>query len=328
MQVLIIGGTRNLGHLLSLELLQAGHRVTVFNRGKTPDELPEDIHRLHGDRGDPASLRQAIAGKSFDVVVDTTLYNGPDAQTIVDLLGGAVGHYIFLSTGQVYLVRPNLPRPFVEDFYEGPVMTCPPRGSRDLDDWTYGVEKRHAEDVLTRAWERQRFPYTSLRLPMVNSERDHFHRVYGYILRLQDGGPILIPTGAGLPLRHVYGGDVVKSIMTLISTGLGKGRAFNISQDETLSIDNFLVLLADMAGYPLRIRRLERALLESHNLLPRCSPFSGLWMSELDNARSKAELGMTYTPLSIYLQKLIEHYKHQPPPTPEGYRLRHKEIEL
>ena len=46
MKILIIGGTRNLGHLLAYQLLDAGHRVTVLNRGKTRDELPERVERL------------------------------------------------------------------------------------------------------------------------------------------------------------------------------------------------------------------------------------------------------------------------------------------
>ena len=82
-----------------------------------------------------------------------------------------------------------------------------------------------------------------------------------------------------------------------------------------------------MTGNPLKVAQVDRALLESRNLLPHCSPFSGLWMSELDNSRSRVELGMTYTPLSIYLRKLIDHYKNHPPSTPDGYRLRHKEVE-
>lgn len=328
MDVLIIGGTRNLGHLLSLELLETGHQVMVFNRGQTPDELPADVQRLHGDRTDPVCLRQALAGRSFDVVVDTTLYTGAEAHTIAELMDGRVGHYIFLSTGQVYLVHADLPRPLVEDGYEGPLMTAPPPGTRDHGEWTYGVEKRQAEDALARAWETRRFPFTTLRLPMVNSERDHFHRIYGYLLRLQDGGPILIPRGAHLPLRHVYGGDVVRAIMKLIETGLGKGRAYNISQDETLPLEDFLALLGRMAEYPLRVARVDKALLESCSLLPDCSPFSDPWMSELDNRRSKAELGMTYTPLPIYLQRLVDHYKSHPPSTPQGYRRRQEEIAL
>lgn len=328
MEVLIIGGTRNLGHLLTLDLLAAGHHVTVFNRGQTLDELPDDVQRLRGDRSDAFSIRGALDDRSFDVVVDTTLYNGADAKMIIDSLDGRVGHYIFVSTGQVYLVREDLQRPFVEDGYNGPLMNPPPKGTREHEEWTYGVEKRQAEDLLAGAWESRHFPYTSLRLPMVNSERDHFHRIYGYFLRLKDGGPILIPAGKHLPLRHVYAADVVTAIMTLIKTGAGKGRAFNISQDETMAVEEFLALLAGIAGYELRIARVDRALLESADLLPDCSPFSSSWMSELDNGRGKKELGIRYTPLSVYLQKLVAHYESHLPPAPVGYRRRREEVML
>jgi nucleoside-diphosphate-sugar epimerase len=203
--ILIIGGTRNLGHLLTLELLWAGHRVTVFNRGQTLDQLPNDVRRLHGDRHDPAQLAQALMGQSFDVVVDTTLYNGSDAQTITRLLEGCVGHYVFISTGQVYLVRRDVQQPFAEADYDGPLIEAPAPHTRDHQEWSYGVQKRQAEDVLAGAWESRHFPYTSLRLPMIHSERDHLHRLYAYLLRLRDGGPMLIPAVSHLLLRHIYG---------------------------------------------------------------------------------------------------------------------------
>ena len=328
MEVLIIGGTRNLGHLLALDLLKVGHQVTIFNRGQTPDELPAEVRRLRGDRNDPSQLKQALAGRSFDVVVDMTLYKGADAKAVSELLDGRVGHYIFLSTGQVYLLRTDLRRPFAEDDYAGPTLDAPPADSRDHEEWLYGIEKRQAEDALRAAWKTRRFPFTALRLPMVNSERDHFHRIYGYFLRLRDGGPILIPAGAHLPLRHVYGHDVLQAIATLIQGKIGKGRAYNISQDETLSVEDFLAQLASLADCDLRIVRIHKELLEARNLLPDCSPFSDPWMSELDNRRSKEELGMQYTPLPVYLQKLVEYYRSHLPPTPPGYRRRIEELAL
>src|ERR1700742_5118235 len=100
MRSLILGGTRNLGPLIVQELLQQGHEVAVFNRGQTKDDLPEEVERLRGDRTDPAQLKQALGGREFDVVVDTTLYNGVEAKAAVDLFSGRVGRYIFLSTGQ------------------------------------------------------------------------------------------------------------------------------------------------------------------------------------------------------------------------------------
>jgi hypothetical protein len=122
---------------LALELLEAGHRVTVFNRGQTSNQLPYDIRHLHGDRHDPAQLAQALMGRSFDVVVDTTLYNGTDAQTITRPLEGRIGHYISISTGQVYLVRRDVQQPFAEVDNDGPVIEAPAPRTRDHKEWCY-----------------------------------------------------------------------------------------------------------------------------------------------------------------------------------------------
>lgn len=328
-RALIIGGTRNLGPSIVQALLEWGYEVSVFNRGKTPDDLPGGVRKLRGDRSDPAQLRTAVAGQDFDVVVDTTLYTGAEAQVAVELFSGRIGRFIFVSTGQVYLLRPGLNRPFKEDDYAGPVMPEPPR-ENDIDhsNWLYGHGKRQAEDVFAAAWAERAFPYTSVRLPMINSERDHYHRIYGYILRLSDGGPILVPDGTGLPLRHVYGEDVVQAILRVIENDSAKGKVLNIGQDESMFLDEFLGLLAKLTRKQLKIARIPREVLDNSGLLPDCSPFSGCWMSALDNTRSKIELGMQYTPLSVYLEKLVRHFAKAPDTRIEEYSRRGEELKL
>ena len=325
----MIGGTRNLGPSMVRALLRQGHEVAVFNRGQTPDDLPPEVERLRGDRADREQLKQALGGREFDLVIDTTLYNSAEAEAIVELFAGRIRRYLFLSTGQVYLVRLGVARPFKEEDYTGPVMNEPEKANiSDHANWVYGFEKRAAEDVFARAWEQQKFPFTSLRLPIVNSERDHYDRLYGYFLRVQDGGPILVPDGDGLPLRHVYGEDVTQAVLRLAAAELGKGRAYNVGQDETHSLEAFLELLAEAMRRPLRIARVERAELEREGLLPDCSPFSGRWMSALENTRSKQELGMTYTPVRAYLQKLVDYFQAAPSREIEGYRQREKELKV
>lgn len=328
MKILIIGGTRNVGHFLALALLENGHKVTILNRGKTIDELPAEVQRWHTDRSDSASLSNLLAGKSFDAVVDMALYHEADAKNILELLDGRVGKYIFLSTGQVYLVREKTERPFREEAYERPLLPAPLSGTRDYEEWLYGVEKSQVEDTLYNAWQNRRFPFTTLRLPMVSSERDHFHRIYNYLLRLKDEGPILLPAGKHLRLRHIYAADVVRAILNLIQSGVGNGRSYNISQDETVSIEEFLNFLAEISGTKLQLKYVQKEILESQQLFPDCSPFSDPWMSELDNGRSKLELGMQYTPLPVYLEKLVSYYKKSRLPAPEGYQQRSKEINL
>ena len=267
MRALIIGGTRNLGPSIVQAFLERGMDISIFNRGQTPDDLPGHISRFRGDRGDPVQLKSAVGSHKFHAVIDTTLYAGPEAQAAVEVFSGRVQRYIFLSTGQVYLLRLGVKRPFKESDYGGPVMAEPPRDHRiDYQNWLYGHDKRQAEDVFAAAWANSRFPFTSLRLPMVHSERDHYHRILGYVRRLQDGGPILLPEGSGLPVQHVYGEDVVQAILRLLETDKGKGEAYNIGQDESVSLDQFLQMLAGSIHEPLKILRVPREKLERAGL--------------------------------------------------------------
>lgn len=328
MNILIIGGTRNMGHYLALELLAGGHQVAILNRGMSRDELPDNIERLRADRIDDKQVRAALAGRSFDAVVDMVLYQKHEAQTMVELFSGRIGHYIMMSTGQVYLVREGIKRPFKESDYPGVLMPMPEPNTYDHEEYMYGAHKRAAEDVIAAAAQTGQFPYTTLRLPMVNSERDRFYRLYGYILRIKDGGPILVPDAPNHALRHVYGRDVVRVLAALINSATPRNRAYNIAQDETISLHDFLIMLGDILGKQPEIITVERERLMADGFLPDCSPFSDRWMSELDNGLSKSELDVRYTPLMEYLPKLVSHYLNNPPPQPVGYRRRRAEKQL
>lgn len=329
--ILILGGTRNLGHFTALELLKARHSVSVMNRGVTSDELPPEVERLRGDRGDPDSMRRAINGREFDLVLDTTTYNGAEARSAIELFKGRVARYVFISTGQIYLVREGISRPFREESYGGPLMAEPPQESEDYDSWSYGAWKRDAEDEFATAFSRNAFPVTTLRLPMVASERDQYGRIQAYLARVLDGAAILIPEEPGLPLRHVYVGDVARLVVQLVSASDGIGRAYNISYGESMSLPAFLSMLARLAERKLQIQRVPRAELEGAGLLPHCSPFSGRWMSELDNSRSLAELAaieIRYAPPEMYLPLVIADYEGRWRPgglVPHGYDQRERE---
>jgi nucleoside-diphosphate-sugar epimerase len=329
MRILIIGGTRNLGPSIIRAFVSDGHQVTIFHRGHTLFDPPREVEVLRGDRTLRPDCERLLGGRDFDVAVDTTLYNGRDAEIAIDVLNGRVAHYIFISTGQVYLVRIGPTRPFREEDYDGPVMPEPPKDKHlDHPNWVYGVEKRAAEDLLRDAYANLNFPFTSLRLPMVNSERDHFHRSQNYLFRMWDGGPLLIPDDPGLPLRHIYGEDVVRAIQLCAANRKTVGQAYNISQDETLSLREFLDLTAELAGSKLHLSMFPRHLLDSARLLPHASPFSDPWMSSLDNQRSIAELGMTYTPVRTYLKTLVEYYREHRGGLPPGYEQRQRELDF
>ncbi len=314
MNVLVIGGTRFLGHELAWRLLFGGHRVTLLNRGREPDAFGNRVERLRGDRTTD-DFPRLVHGRSFDAVVDFAAYTGDDARGVVSALADRVGHYVVISSGQVYLVRQDAPRPAKEEDYAGPLVPAPtPEGDRR--EWDYGMGKRGVEDVLAEAWERSRFASTRLRLPMVNGERDHQRRLEGYVWRILDG-PVVLPDGGERPMRHVYSGSVVKAILALLGDARTFGRAYNLAQDETPTLKELLTLVAELLGAPARLQPVPVERLVAAGIDPvRISPFSGRWMSFIDPARAKAELGFRHEPLRSYLDKIVTAFLARPAADP------------
>ncbi|HEV8717823.1 MAG TPA: NAD-dependent epimerase/dehydratase family protein [Candidatus Binatia bacterium] len=205
-----------------------------------------------------------------------------------------------------------------------------PSDPDDHENWIYGVQKRAAEDILAAAWQAMRFPVTRLRIPMVNGEQDHFRRIESYVWRILDGGPVLLPDGGTHPTRHVYSGDVVKTICALLSNETTFGQVYNLSQDETPTLAKLVTMLAELMGAPAQLASVPTATLLAAGLRPiDLSPFSDPWMSRLDASKAEAELGFRPEPLRSYLDKVITAFLNHPPASPpENYANRAAELRL
>lgn len=322
MRVLVIGGNRFMGVSLVWRLLFAGHRVTVLNRGNLPDPFGDRVERVQVDRTTDA-FDAALAGRAFDRVVDLAGFTGDDVTRTLRVLGPRLGHYLFVSTGQVYLVREGCPRPAREDDYDGAVMAAPPSPA-DHDDWAYGVGKRAAEDALAAS----AVPSTRVRIPMVNGERDPKRRLESYLWRMLDGGPLLVP-GADAIARHVYRGAVVEALAQMVATPPPAG-AYNLAQREQPTVRELLERLGATVGARPRIVPVPAAALTAAGLTAReVSPLSTAWMSHLDPGRAVDELGFAHPPLDAYLAaitaELLTGWRGAPPP---GYERRSVELRL
>jgi nucleoside-diphosphate-sugar epimerase len=317
------------GHHLAVALTDLGHRVTILNRGRTPDELGDRVERLRADRTAPGELARVLGPRSFDACVDTIAMRGEDTRTAIETLDGRIGHYVHLSTGQVYLVRAACPVPALEEDYDGPLADPPPGDSWESAEWRYGVEKRECEDELEEAWATRRFAGTRLRLPMIHGPRDHYGRIHGLVRRLMDGGPLLVPLEGGPRIRHVHQADVVVAILRVLETGAGKGAAYNVAQDDLWTLDAFLSRVAALLGVESRVVRFPRADLEAAKIFPACAPFANPWMSILDNHRAKEELGLRFAGFDDYLPSLVEHFRDPSLDPPSAYAAqREREIAL
>src|SRR4030095_13916197 len=85
----------------------------------------------------------------------------------------------------------------------------------DHAQWTYGVRKRRAEQTLLSLRATHGMRALALRLPILHGEGDGSLRLWAWIERMLDGGPILLPAGGERPIRHLYAGDVAAAIAWL-----------------------------------------------------------------------------------------------------------------
>lgn len=101
MKVLFMGGTGFIGPHMVRALVDAGHEVTLFNRGKTNSHLFPGLSKIKGDRLTD-DIKQ-LSGQQWDLIVDTSCY----IPRAVDMLIEAVDtehlkQYVFISTISVY----------------------------------------------------------------------------------------------------------------------------------------------------------------------------------------------------------------------------------
>ncbi len=101
LKILILGGTGFTGPYQVKYALARGHKVTVFNRGKThPGILPDGVEQLVGDRN--TGDLDALKGRKWDVVIDNPTMLPKWVHDAAEILKGNVDRYIFISTISVY----------------------------------------------------------------------------------------------------------------------------------------------------------------------------------------------------------------------------------
>ena len=99
MKILIIGGNRFVGKLVTKHLYEDGNDVWVLNRTGTS---PVECSVLKCDRNDSDKLKEVIGNNYFDCVVDMCLYNLKQAKISTEVLKNKTDKYIFISSVAAY----------------------------------------------------------------------------------------------------------------------------------------------------------------------------------------------------------------------------------
>src|SRR5271157_5036011 len=101
MKVLFIGGTGIISTACTKLAAQQGIEVTLLTRGHHEGTVPSGVTVVNVDVRDTADAARALAGASFDAVVDWTAFI-PDVERDLELFSGHTRQFIFISSASAY----------------------------------------------------------------------------------------------------------------------------------------------------------------------------------------------------------------------------------
>jgi nucleoside-diphosphate-sugar epimerase len=196
-RVVVVGGTGIMSVGIVKALLQAGHEVTVFNRGQRvpPDQLPRGVRFIRGDRKARVEFEATMQRARFDAALDMICYTAEDAESDVRAFRG-VQHFIQTSTCATF---------------GGPRELPTDENSPLLPISDYGRNKVDADKVFMQAHARGDLPVTIFKPhyiwgPGMSICRQISHEPY-WIDRMRRGRPLLVTAEGELFMCHCHSDD-------------------------------------------------------------------------------------------------------------------------
>lgn len=290
MRLLILGGTVFLGRHLVDAACQAGHQVTVFNRGRhDPDHVP-DVEQLRGDRD---GQLDALVGREWDAVVDTSGYVPRVVRQSADLLAGNVGQYAFVSSLSVY---PDVTTPGLDE--SAPVATMPDETVEEITGETYGPLKALCEREVERA-----FPGRALiaRPGLIVGRYDPSDRFTYWPHRVAQGGEVLAPGREDRAIQLIDVRDLAAWVVRMVECG-GTGIYNANGPDYRLTMGRLLDVCKAVSGSDARFVWVEDAWLLENGVTPWTE--LPLWVPEEEfpgfftfNCGKAMKAGLSFRPL-------------------------------
>ncbi|MCI0433783.1 MAG: hypothetical protein L0271_09035, partial [Gemmatimonadetes bacterium] len=224
-RILFLGGTGFFGPSAVQSLIDAGHDVTLANRGVTNPGLFPELRLIRCDRDTPdgsglAALRGALRREHFDWVVDTWQGHPAAVSETARHARGRAGAYQYVSTLAVYL---DWDEPGINESY-------PLNDTSGLSmDWSaehrYAIRKTLAEHEVRRYFPDSSCIFRSHGMRGYQIDEPRYEPYWP--VRIQRGGDVLVP-GDGRHYCQIT--DMMSLAQFMTSAGeTGVAGAYNVA---------------------------------------------------------------------------------------------------
>jgi nucleoside-diphosphate-sugar epimerase len=255
-KALVVGGTGPTGPPLVDGLLARGYDVTLFHTGR--HELPDgpDVRHIHGSPFDLESITSSLGTETFDVVVAT--YGR--VKVLAQHFAGKCGHFLVVGGTPVYAGYVN-PHELFPTGMQLPVREkTHPLVALDAARYAgYNVAPiRATEDFVFGLGSEGAFGATYLRYPTIYGPRNPHGWEWTVVRRVLDGRPwmILSDDGRGIHSRAGARNAAQAILLSIDRPEASMGNAYNVADDDLVSIRQWAELVADAAGRRLEIKSL------------------------------------------------------------------------
>lgn len=254
MKILILGGTLFLGRALTGAALERGHDVTLFNRGRHARESFPGVENLIGDRD---GQLDALRGRSWDAVVDTSGYVPRLVRASAELLAASVERYVFISSVSVYA---DFSRPIDES---SPLKTIPDESVEEVTGASYGPLKVLSEQALDET-----LPGRALiiRAGVIVGPYDPTVRFSYWTARAARGGEVLAPGDPRTPVQIIDVRDLAEWTIAMIEAG--EAGVFNASGPAMLTMGEMLETCRSASGGEAHFTWVDETFLGERGVLP------------------------------------------------------------
>jgi Nucleoside-diphosphate-sugar epimerases len=312
LRILILGGTGFTGPDQVRYAIERGHKVTVFNRGKThPGILPEGVEQLIGDRN---GQLDALKGRQWDVAIDNPTTLPAWVRDAAQVLKGNVDRYVFISTISVYAEPdkgPDENAPLQK--YDGPdpyketLQAMVASGFK-----TYGPLKALSEQEAEK-W----FPGKTLiiRPGLIVGPGDETDRFTYWPVRIDRGGEVLAPGTPQDPVQFIDARDLAEwTIRMAENREVGVYNATGPAKE--LGVGNMLDEIKTALQSKATFTWVPHDFLKQHNVeawsdMPVWAGDElGLARTSISRALSK---GLTFRPLAVTARDTLAWFKSQKP---------------
>ncbi len=295
MNVLVIGGTKFIGIHIVNELLAKGHKVTIFNRGKTNADYFPTVEKVIGDREGDLSV---LASKRWDAVIDTCGYTPRVVRHSATALAEVSDMYIFVSSISVYR---DFSKIGIDETAEVSVLE-ENNETEEVNGDTYGPLKALCEQEVKKA-----YPGRALivRPGLIVGPHDPTDRFTYWPMRIASGGEILAPGKKEAFVQFIDARDLATYIVKGIEQKLTG--TYNVTGPrETLTFEDFLSACKAVLNDNAAFTWIDEQFLTKHEVghwieMPLYIPeaMSGMLATNIDKA---LKTGLTFTTIEKTIQ--------------------------